>query len=75
MRLVPIWDKYQSHELRHIGLRYLLLYLSLQTLFQSGNVVQLVSRASGRSLQIVQGPAGLVVDGLGADNNFNGLFL
>lgn len=41
------------------------------TLFQSGNVVQLVSRASGRSLQIVQGPAGLVVDGLGQDGMFN----
>ena len=60
---------------RPIYLKSLLLYLSLQTLFQSGNVVQLVSRASGRSLQIVQGPAGLVVDGLGADNNFNGLYL
>lgn len=41
------------------------------TLFQSGNVIQLVSRASGRSLQIVQGPTGLVVDGLGPDNAFN----
>lgn len=41
------------------------------TLFQSGNVIQLVSRASGRTLQIVQGPTGLVVDGVGPDNAFN----
>lgn len=41
------------------------------SLFQSGNVVQLVSRASGRSLQIVQGQTGLTVDGLGADDMFN----
>ncbi|KAL4229087.1 hypothetical protein ACF0H5_012126 [Mactra antiquata] len=36
--------------------------------FQSGNVIQLVSRCSGKSLQILQGPASLVVDGLGQDH-------
>ncbi|KAH3701845.1 uncharacterized protein LOC127860719 [Dreissena polymorpha] len=41
---------------------------NILNLFQSGNFVQLVSRISGRSLEIVQGPAGLVVDGLGPDN-------
>jgi len=37
-------------------------------LFRSGNVVQLVSRSSGRTLQIVQASTGqLVVDGLGPE--------
>ncbi|XP_060555045.1 uncharacterized protein LOC132715946 [Ruditapes philippinarum] len=41
---------------------------NILNLFQSGNVIQLVSRSSGRSLEIVQGPASLIVDGLGQDN-------
>jgi len=41
---------------------------NILSLFQSGNVIQLVSRKSGRSLQIVMGQSGqLVVDGLGQD--------
>lgn len=37
-------------------------------LFRSGNVVQLISRSSGRCLEIVQGPDGrLVVDGRGPE--------
>ncbi|XP_053372802.1 uncharacterized protein LOC123559646 [Mercenaria mercenaria] len=40
---------------------------NILNLFQSGNVIQLVSRSSGRNLEILQGPASLVVDGLGQD--------
>lgn len=44
---------------------------NILNLFQSGNVVQLVSRCSGRNLEIVQGPVSLVVDGLGHDGAQN----
>jgi hypothetical protein len=40
----------------------------LLDLFKSGNVVQLISRSSGKTLQIVQAPTGqLVVDGQGPE--------
>ena len=42
------------------------LFIFLQNLFQTGNVIQLISRSSRRALQIVQAPDGrLVVDGMG----------
>ncbi|KAL3887295.1 hypothetical protein ACJMK2_027237 [Sinanodonta woodiana] len=41
---------------------------NVMNLFQTGNVVQLVSRASGHTLQIVMAPAGhLMVDGMGPE--------
>lgn len=43
-------------------------YLFSQQVFQTKNVVQLVSRASGRSLQIVMSPTQqLVIDGSGLE--------
>ena len=42
--------------------------LSLQDLFRSGNVIQLISRSSGKCLEIVQAPDGrLIVDGRGPE--------
>jgi len=41
---------------------------STTQILQSGCVVQLISKCSGRLLQIVNGPAGLTIDGNGPDN-------
>ena len=42
--------------------------LSLQDLFKSGNVIQLISRSSGKCLEIVKAPNGrLIIDGLGPE--------
>lgn len=40
----------------------------LLDLFRTGNSVQLISRSTGRTLQILQGPSGLVLDGNGPND-------
>ena len=43
-----------------------LFLCGLQSLFQTGNVIQLISRSSGKALEILSGPNGqLIVDGNG----------
>ncbi len=44
------------------------MFYNFQELFRTGNVLQFVSRSSGRTLQIVTSPTGaLVVDGAGME--------
>ena len=57
---------------------YALMYwlnhdLPLQNLFQTGNVIQLISRSNGGCLEIVQGPNGLAVDGKGPEGAQHGM--
>jgi hypothetical protein len=52
----------------NLDLSFIVFSLCHQELFRTGNVIQLVSRSSGKAVQVVVAPSGqLVVDALGPE--------